>query len=354
MFRCCLVAGMVLWFVLNIHLGCSTTQAPQEPPVAQQDASVTSETLQESTRDSIIHESISTSESSSENTRNYKADPSLLVPWTSERQAQEPLSPPYLSLYADARVSLLFLAARHEVGLQTPTFQMIRETLPLYKPDIVVVEGYPTTQETSPASYLNYATGCFGPKGSNQCGEPPYLAYLAHQASIPFVGGEPTDPDLLTAIQTKGYTVKDMFGFYYLRQLAQWLSRGQFSSDVEHQYNSYLKTLFQRFEVSNVSFSFDEFQAWYQNKMGKAFEAKSIQTNDVAPLQDAKATWLQKLSYQVSLLRDTHLVHLLARLLNQYDRVFITYGSGHLVKQRRVLNNMLGSPQWSRKTYKEP
>ncbi len=354
MFRCCLVAGIALWSALIWHMGCSTTQAPQESSTTQQDASVTPEASQEATRDLTSPDSVLISESSSDKVRNYKADPSLLVPWTSERQAQEPLSPPYLSLYADAHVSLLFLAARHEVGLQTPTFQIIRETLPQYMPDIVVVEGYPTTQETSPASYLDYATDCFGPKGSNQCGEPPYLAYLAHQASIPFVGGEPTDPHLLTAIQTKGYTIKDMFGFYYLRQLAQWLSRGQFSSDVEHQYNGYLKTLLQRFEVSNVSFPFDDFQKWYQDKMGKAFEAKSIQTNDVAPLQDAQATWLQKLSYQVSLLRDTHLIQLLARLLSQYDRVFITYGSGHLVKQRDVLKNMLGSPQWSRKTYKGP
>lgn len=341
-------------------MSCSTTQPQQERWKTTKDAAPTverssgSEQPETSATESSSQETSNPTEETPEIARQYSADPNLLVPWTQERQAQEPLSPPYLSFYSDNVVSLLYLAARHEVGVQKPTFQAIRNTLPFYKPSIVVVEGYPTTQETSPKSYLDYATRCWGPGGNQQCGEPSYLAYLAHQASIPFVGGEPTDPSLLQDIQKKGYTTKDMLGYYYVRQLAQWISRGQFSSDVEHQYNSYLKQLLQRFQLSDFSFPFSDFQQWYQGKMGKAFEAKSIRTNDVAPLQGSSATWLHKMSYEVSLLRDTHLVNLFATLLNQYDRVFITYGSGHLVKQRAVLQKMLGAPRWSRKSYQAP
>lgn len=285
-------------------------------------------------------------------TKTFQADPSLLVPWSAQAQGKEPYSPPYLVMFRAGKKQLLYLAAEHETGLQTETFRLVKQALDGFKPQLAVVEGYPTAEGLSPKDFLDYATSCWGPNGSKDCGgEPAYLAYLAHQASIPFVGGEPTDAEILRFMKAKGYTAQDLMGFYYVRDIPLWRQEGRLHSDQKKQFDDFILALKQSFGTPGVTFSFEEFKAWYKKLSQKAFDAMTVTEDDSAPVNSSAATALQKLAYDASLSRDTHLVQLFARLLNQYDKVYVVYGGGHLVTQRAVLRAMLGEPAWSAKTY---
>ena len=46
--------------------------------------------------------------------------------------------------------------------------------------------------------------------------------------------------------------------------------------------------------------------------------------------------------------REKHLNEVYVRMLNQFDRVLIIFGSGHLVKHRKAISELLGEARYAK------
>ncbi len=67
-----------------------------------------------------------------------------------------------------------------------------------------------------------------------------------------------------------------------------------------------------------------------------------LANEDNAPFGSEDTTHLQILTDSMTRARDAHLLSLIAAKLNEYGRVLVIYGDGHLQTCRAVLENMLG------------
>jgi len=87
------------------------------------------------------------------------------------------------------------------------------------------------------------------------------------------------------------------------------------------------------------------FKAWYKKTTGKAFRAGNLDPEEIAPLAVPGAGLLRRMAIAVMIAREKHLVALEARLLGKHRRVLVIYGSGHLVYESAILEDLLGKPR---------
>lgn len=277
--------------------------------------------------------------------KEFKADSNLLQDFTREKRNNYHIKPPYYAHYKKNNKELIFIAAKHRVDPKSKTFLLIKDAFQKYRPDILIFEGFPTTENPSPKKYFNYATKCWKQEKHQKCSEPSYGVFLAIKKETPFLGGEPPNLNILKFIESQNYNAKDLLAFYAIRMIPQWKKRGQ----IHKNFSKTMEKLIQRtakykLEKPTLTLSYSDLTSWYQKKMGQVLNKKNISSQDFAPLNTPQATYLQKFSYSISKARDRHLVQLIAKTMNQYQRTLVIYGSGHLLKQRKVLEKMLGKP----------
>jgi len=67
-----------------------------------------------------------------------------------------------------------------------------------------------------------------------------------------------------------------------------------------------------------------------------------ISNDDAAPHGGSNATYVQKISNKVCLIRDRAIVQTIERMLASYSRVLVVYGGSHLITQEPALESLLG------------
>jgi hypothetical protein len=238
--------------------------------------------------------------------------------------------------------NLYYINAHHVSGIDNPTCDVVREAITRYKPRCVVIEAR-TGGEVSPAAFLGDVKR-LAESGFRRGGEPYYTAHLADENNIPFIGGEPIERDVFLAMEKAGYSAKDMIGSNLLRQIPQLRREG--TLDEAHfsgQATWYLGAIADSAGVSkDARMTFDEFKSWYaeHDKSGKDF----LQTTseDFAPFNSSDASYFQKLSYEVGLVRERHIDTVIANSMNEYGTVLVVYGDAHLMQSHAVFEKMLG------------
>lgn len=280
-----------------------------------------------------------------------RADLKLIAPYSTEAQAREPFEAPYVVRYAKHGKKLTFIAADHENSVDSKTFRTIAHVFEEFAPQMVVLEGFENKGEESPEWYLQHARECES-EGYKQCGESSYAATLASQKNIPFVAGEPTDHFILGELRKKGFGTSDLMGFYIVRYIPQWrrqgvLRQGSLERRIERVGSWILKEKFE----SHETFSWDGFAKWYLEKLKTPFDSGEISTESVSPRVDKTPTFLNRIAHEVGMVREQHLVTVIESSFKKHDRVLVIYGAGHLVKQRAVLKDMLGSPEFEGKSH---
>lgn len=274
----------------------------------------------------------------------YKANSNLLTHWSQEAQKKEPHKIPYLARYKKDHKTLSYIAADHDVSIKSETFRLIKYEFENMKPHLVIIEGYPSERGYSNERLVKWVKSRV--KGDMYYGENLYLAVLAYDNKVPFIGGEPSDIWLNEKVIGKGFSSKDMLYFYIARQVPQ-IRRQKMNEKegMKYLFGKYLKSV--KADLKNteeIIASRKDFIKWYKEKNKKAFSYKRLTTNDVAPIKGEKATYLQKINYYINHFRNVHIVNLISDMLNKYDKVLIAYGAGHLVQQKHVLEDMLGVP----------
>lgn len=282
----------------------------------------------------------------------FHADLSLVRPYTFELENEKHLPAPYVAKFSKNGKQLFFVASEHlslikfPNALEAPVLKTISKLFKDYHPQVVIVEGLPTGTELSPKSMLNHSDKCESSNYTIGCGESFYAINEARKYQADFITGEPTDDVILKESLNAGYSTEDVLGFYLVRQIPELKRQKQLLS------NSIAKQAIQHLEYfrkdmhANVQFGFPEFQSWYSRRMPTAKNFMDVDTNDSAPDGGPNATFIQKISHNISHTRDKAIVQTIERMLNQYDRVLIVYGASHLLTEEPSLKAMMGTPEY--------
>lgn len=239
-----------------------------------------------------------------------------------------PFNPPYWLKMSSSEGTLLFVAAAHgEEPENNKTFNLIRAAYAQNSPKFVIVEGLETSRGNSPQSYIDEVR-----LGKRRLAEPAFTALEAHRKSIPFVGGEISDQELFSYLSAKGFSQKDMGGFYALRI---WVKRRDISI------NTILRS--RDFPIKDMFSSFNDFENWFKNITGVRL------TRDAKwalPFQ-GRSDRLQTLANEVTFARDQHLTDLLKDSIRSHKNVLAVYGAGHAPVQKCFLSTSFSGSAFS-------
>ncbi len=245
---------------------------------------------------------------------------------------------PYFAHYRKGGIELVFIAARHEPRMGSPTHRLIKSVIKGFAPACVITEGLCSDEGFSPRSLLQDAREM---KLSGNLPEPLYAALLAHDHGIPFIGGEPPPSVTTQALRNEGND-EDALGFLVVRHLGQ-VRREEPGTELDQRVRQLLPRMKRRFSLKS-NMSLQDFKPWYKKTTSRDFRAVNIDPEEVAPLAMPDAGLLRRMGIAVMLARERHLIKLQARLLGEYRKVLVIYGSGHLVYQDAILKDMLGPP----------
>ena len=270
-----------------------------------------------------------------------------MVPWSFELQNSEPLRPPFSAWFEKGEENLLFVAVEH--GCDPKTFRLIDEAFATHHVRLAVVEGWPASEGMNPAaftdSFKKWSAGGFCDGG----GESGYAAFHALEHGGSFIGGEPDEQTVVQAVLKEGFTVEDLLGFYFLRQVPQFRREGALETKgLEECFRLLIDGMGKKagLEEAGAHFSLDRFRDWYRNRQGKTFDIATVDREEPAPLSNGKLL-TQRLSAIVSLVRDRFVVGVIASHLGTEKDVLVVYGGSHFATQRPALEVLMGKPvEW--------
>lgn len=248
----------------------------------------------------------------------------------------ETLRAPFIAVYAKGKKELIFIAGDHGVGVDSPVAKTIKDAFKRFKPKAVVVEGLSDSGEAWLKQAKVYAET--NPKGFP---ENYYPAYLADKAHIPFIGGEPTRKQTYDAAKDLGYTAADVMGLAAAANVGAMTHKDPrvLAQSLDDYLTREAKTL------GLTSYRYADYERWYDTHGGIGKKANELDGMDTRPYNEKDANFIQKIAYDLELVREHTIVVKIARMLKEHDRVLVVYGSGHLVRQREVWKDELGAPK---------
>jgi len=270
-------------------------------------------------------------------------DTAQLIPFDEARIDTSTAKSPALYKFEDNQKTLWYLASNHSTDASSDTFRFIRHIFDTHKVDIAIVEGFESDLGLNPKGLkeqvLKGKTNTFYPNG-----EPSFIIELASANDIPFIGGEPSDKDIYSALIKKGYSAQDFIGFYFVRRIPQEKRSKEVTNllSLEKSFTSYSKDKAKALGIENFTYSFSEFKTWYKNNQGQELSLTSGEKGEAAPIDGPYFT--QKLSKIITTIRDEHILTTIGEMLNKYQNVFIVYGSSHYRVEHRALKKALGMP----------
>lgn len=274
-------------------------------------------------------------------------DLSLLQPieGSPSRTARTEPRAPFVTHYRHGDQELVFIAAKHEQSLDSPTHTLVAEVMKHYQPAFVIAEGWPTSNGVSPDRMLQQLPRR---ERSGRMGESGYAALLASRQGIDFIGGEPDLSDQIAELKAKGFETDDMLAYYAIRAAISLENSG--NSDIIP--NRVERTM-QRFAeaMDAPAPSWEDIEAWHERVLGRPLDLKRLNRGMIAPRVLENGTVLNEIGVAVELNRETNIINLEAAMLEKHGRILVVYGSGHLNYQRAVLADWLGEPIYTGKTW---
>lgn len=266
---------------------------------------------------------------SSCSTTHFNSNAESIEPYTLSAQEKEPYKAPYVAQFQRKNKQLWFVAVDHTDEIESHTFKTIHKAIEEFKPQVIVIEGFEDEDELTPAGHFPYlqrvAKANF--KGSS---ESSYAQWTALENHIPYAPSDPLDSIIANGFEMSGVpasveTTKKVMTF----------------QDYEKEASQLGKNSFNQVKISD-EFSFSEFLKWYQKHAGSALVLERVIQEDFSPRIDRNPTAFNRMSALTDIFREKHLNEVYVRMLNQFDRVMVVYDSGHLVKHRKAISEILG------------
>jgi hypothetical protein len=279
------------------------------------------------------------------------ADIKLVLPYTFNLETKNHLENPYVAKYERDGRLLLYVASEH-ISIQKypnllehPTLKTIESLFYAYKPEVVIVEGVNTGAELSPKSFIRHADEC-ATTTYRRCGESSFAVNMARKFGAEYIDGEPTNVQIKDEVFGLGYTAEDLLGFYLVRQIPQFQRSGDFDRNAFSIKGEKLLRRFQHQLGTDLKFGFPEFESWYEKHMTKPKNYLDITDDDSAPHGGPEATYIQKISNKIGIIRDQAIVKTIERMLGAYSRVLVVYGGSHLLTQEPAIEGMMGKASY--------
>lgn len=229
--------------------------------------------------------------------------------------------------FQNANKNLYFINASHESDPNSPTFETVKAAIERYKPRAVVIES----------------TNAQGFNAQDPMTEVKYTDALARQNNAQVIAGEALDSDVMMGMLGQGYSVKDVMGFYILRNVPQ--NRRQGLPLNDETFGTQMEHMLQRSfpDHKNDLITFPEFKQWYARHANNGKAWQDTEVNDVAPYHSPQATYFQQLSAASAIVREQALLRNIDSALRAHGDVLVVYGGAHLTECKPVLEQMFGT-----------
>ncbi len=272
-------------------------------------------------------------------------DLSLIRPYTRQLQSQSPYRAPYVTIFEKGQKTLVYVAAAHQQGIESATARTIKMAFAEAKPQVVLIEGLDIDHGISPKFFQDLVLRD-EPSQFKNSGENLIAALFAMRANIPFLGAEPSNRDVYPALAAKGYAESDVTAFIILRNVPYWVRRDNVNdSSLDARIQNFIDN-WRYYALTQVPrekrLTPGQFRDWFARHRPAGMSLMSITSNDLAPISTPDATWFQTMSALMDDVREQSIDRQIARLIHDYDRVFVVYGEAHLMKSRPVFEKILG------------
>jgi NADPH-dependent 7-cyano-7-deazaguanine reductase QueF-like protein len=272
-------------------------------------------------------------------------DLSLVQPYSYDLEHKEPYAEqPFLSHFKKGNKNIVYIAARHQNTVDSKTFKLIDKGFDDFRVNCVILEGVEFSIGESPESLLkNYKLSNDGV--FYKWGETSYTAIKASEIGVPFIGAEPDEGYILKTMIGKGYKIEDVFFFYFVRQLPQYeRNMALETKSLPELFHELMEQYIKKNSLNLLEskrLSFEVFLNWYKQKNHKVFNFQSFDPEEAAPLSDG-VYFTQRVSSEIGLIRDRHIVQVICNTLIKYDCVLVVFGKSHLATQRNFIETMMG------------
>lgn len=254
----------------------------------------------------------------------------LLTTWEKSERPSDEHSQPYIAIFKKDGKTLVYLASRHD---SAKTLDMVDYIYANFNPQVAVLEFERSGRMLKDKSSRN---------------EFEYSAGIAADKNIPVVLADLLDGDKLKILSQKN---PDAYKIYQ----AKW---------IVHNGKSYERQFGGHTTVENEVFNFKnsvwtpgmpapmderEFKDFFKKHFGTDFDKTNLN-------ETFKEDWFYPLSAGTVFnrfsededfyARDPFMLKNIAAALNKYDVVYAAFGEGHYRSQRKVLEDMLGAPEY--------
>lgn len=248
------------------------------------------------------------------------------------------LRAPFLARFSRGDLRLWYVGALHESSRRSGTMALIRRVFD-ERPRFLVIEGVDNAMsEDDKLRYLAYAKRSCDERAC-PAGEPAFAALSADERHIPFAGGEPSDDRIAADLAKLGFSARDLFAFFFLRQLPQDRVEGRL--EEKRLPELYRETFRNHPILKPADFPYEAFKLWYREKNGKPFDLAGFDVDELAPVS-AGRFFTQRISAAIDVTRNRFVVRLLAEKLDAHRRVAIVYGASHFLMEQAALEQELG------------
>lgn len=264
------------------------------------------------------------------NNINFTPDMSLLTTWERSEITSNEHQQPYIAIFKKDGKTLIYLASKHNFG---KTLDMVDYIYANFKPKVAVLEfesGGRMLKEKCSRNEFEYSAG------------------IAADKNIPVVLSDLQDHDKLKIVAQIN---PDAYKIYQ----AKWIVSN--AINYEKQYGG--KTTAEQ-EVLNFkkfawndnmpeAMNVEQFKDWFKKHLGTDFDKANLseifKKDWRYPL--SSGTVFNKFSEDEDILaRDPFMLKNITAALNKYNTVYAAFGEGHYRSQRKVLEEMLGKPQY--------
>ncbi len=266
-----------------------------------------------------------------------------LRPYSEELSKQEPFAgaAPYVSTFTKGQYKLAFVAAEHVNGNNNSTCQTINNEFKNGGYRFLLVEGMPFT-EINDEKQIQVTRDCIA-NDFKGCGEDSCAVQKALNKKISFNYAEPSDLVIKSRVLQKDYTDRELLFFYGLRQIPQIINQGAVDEKtIKRRLNQYLENVAKNRLLVEPAMNLHEFEIIFKNKLGRAIDYLKVNTDLVSPRTDENPEWSNTISFEVGQVREEFIAKMIEKRVNEYKKVIIIYGQGHLVKERIALKNAFG------------
>lgn len=246
----------------------------------------------------------------------------------------------YVYALSEQNKKILFFGATHTHEPGHEQFDTIQKQFNSFAPEIVCVEGNPTVNERT--LEVRQKLTPLAPSNLESHGEGWYTLKLAVDAGIDF---ESPEPDFTEEIQhelDQGHSKQDIFTYYLYRMIDQYIRVHGVKSATACE--DYLRPEMEQF-ISTCGWSRDDVASYFEIIIAELdIQNEEKYRNAVTPVPytgtvQAVTNDVARLSSQF---RDEYILKRLAYLMNEYDRVFILFGSAHAVRLEPAMKTLLG------------